>query len=143
MKTIAAFCCLLLCTSFLLADDDDQPKYPGVKGTDSEITQRLIGTWVGKTKGFRGTLVYKANGECTSDLVPVDFLVKMVASPYSFKGTWRIKEGYLLSTVSESNSKAIAPGTVYRDQPLLLTEDTFVTRNEKNMVTTFKRQRDQ
>lgn len=118
---------------------EDTSDYPGVKGSDQEIAQKLTGTWTGKKMGFRATLIYKSDGTCSSSLDPEDFFVKVVADPYSFTGKWEIKGGILLTTVTKSSSEAIKVGTRYKDQPLELTKRTFVTKNEKDMITTFTR----
>jgi len=111
-----------------------------VGGSDADITHRLTGTWVGKEKGFEGTLEYHPDGVCVSRLEPVDFPVVLFAHPYQFKGTWKIRNGALYSTVTSSNIKAISKGTVYRNEILKLTSDTFTTRNERGWVTEFKKQ---
>jgi hypothetical protein len=120
--------------------DPDPPKYPGVHGTDASITTQLTGTWTGKEKGFRGTLEYRADGVCTSKLVPEDFPLTLFADPYSFEGTWKIDHGVLYSTVVHSSTPKIPKGKVYKNTLLELNHDSFVTKNELGWTTPFKRQ---
>jgi hypothetical protein len=115
------------------------PDTYAVPRADAAITRLLIGHWEGEQKGFRGVLIYRPDGTCSSTLKPHSPLMRLIASPYHFSGTWRIEKGKLHTRVTQSSTRAIAPGTHYINEILHLDRHTFITKNEKGWITIFAR----
>jgi hypothetical protein len=140
MKSFSAW---LLCLGWLLLATAGQAAETAAlvrpKLGDAQIKKLVTGQWSNLQKGFRGKLVYAADGKSTCELVPVDFLTKMLLSTYAFEGTWQIKDGLLYTKVIKSSSKNFPIGETYRDEILDLTPDSMTLRNQKQMVTRFER----
>jgi hypothetical protein len=116
------------------------PQAYTVPHSNAAITRLLIGHWQGEQKGFRGILIYRADGTCSSTVKPHSLLMRLIATPYHFSGTWRIQKGKLHTRVTQSSTRAIAVGTHYINEILHLDHHTFITKNEKGWITTFTRQ---
>jgi hypothetical protein len=130
---------LLLGWGGLSAEEPTALVHP--KLSDAQIKKMVSGRWTNVQKGFKGKLVYAADGTSSCELEPVAFFTKMLLSTYSFEGTWQIKAGLLYTKVAKSSTKNFPVGETYRDEIMELTPDSMTLRNQKKMVTKFERLR--
>ena len=88
---------------------------------------------------FHGTTSFAADGKFTTRGF---FTLLNDKGPMNYEGTWQIKDGFLIETVTGSDSKAVPVGTITRDKVLRLNGDELVYKTERGQVVTRKRKTD-
>jgi hypothetical protein len=95
---------------------DEPPAPPG----DDDIRQKVVGTWIVDINSSTGVSI-KGTVRILSD---GSFISKATASlrgeklEIDYEGTWRVKGGYLIETITKSDSELARVGKVTSDKIL-------------------------
>jgi len=133
---VKSFGVLVLFTSFTITGPAFGHEDKANKQTDEEITKLLVGKWTVdegdgvKEPKIKGTMNYKKDGtvdaEATIDAGKQTFKI-------SLSGTWKVKEGVLISTVTKTNApELIKEGHVSKDTVVSIDDKEFKYKEEKS-----------
>ncbi len=114
---------------------------------DIEISQKLLYIWIvyaqwpptSVPNHFDGTEVYSPNGEFITKGV---FTIVDDKQPLEYQGTWQIKDGFLIETVTKSSTKAIRVGLVTHDKIIRIDDKEMIYQTEKGKTVNRKRKPD-
>jgi hypothetical protein len=127
---------LLLMTSALLLSAAEEL-------TDEKLREKLVGEWIVDVQTpnykIRGTATLKSDGTVISQAV-FTRLPSEQKFAMSYEGTWEVKDGYIIETVSKSShTQFIAVGLVTKDKIHSIDDQAFEYLTEQGKIV--KRQR--
>ena len=101
---------------------------PQTPPSDADIRQKVVGTWtVGMQSAggisIKGTVTIASDGGFVSSMTIVGHDSKQEVS---YEGTWQVKGGALIETVTKSDSKMTPVGVVTRDRIISVDEYQLV-----------------
>jgi len=109
--------------------------------SDAEIRQKVVGTWIvdiHSTNGvsIEGTVTFVSDSEFISKATVT---VSDKKQEMKYEGIWQAKDGYLIETITKSNSKTIPIGKVTRDKIIRVDDQELVFQTEHGKIETRKR----
>ena len=76
------------------------------KQSDAEICKEILGTWVSGNSKEGGVITFTLNGHFTSSITNK-------YTNWVSEGTWKIKDGTIISTVKKTSSPDKSQGIIY------------------------------
>jgi len=114
---------------------------PQKEPSDAEIRQKVVGTWIVDIHSTNGVSI-----EGTVTIVPDSkFISKATATvgdkkqELDYEGIWQPKDGYLIETITKSDSKLITVGKVTHDKIIRVDDQELVFQTESGKMVTRKR----
>jgi len=106
--------------------------------TDDEIRQKIVGTWLVDNHLPNGnSLVVTETVLSTNSMTTkAAFIIGEHKEELEYSSTWQVKDGYLITTVTKSNSKDTTPGEVAREKVVTLNENIYVFHTESGKTIT-------
>ncbi len=121
----------------------ERPMGPSGPLSDRAIRAKLLGTWIVAFKqagaSMDGTVTFSADGRLVGEAVFSRGSARMTVT---FKAEWRIEDAALIETITAA-SDATMIGLQTRDRIILIDDDRYVARNERGVVETLVRKKDQ
>lgn len=117
---------------------------PQKPDSDLAIRQRVVGPWIVDSHSpngasFHGTMTIVSGSNFISKAT-MTFGEKK--QELNFEGTWQVKNGFLIETVTKSGSKFPPVGLVTRDNIIRVDDQELVFKTEQGKTVTRKRSRD-
>jgi len=106
--------------------------------SDDELSQKVVGSWIStytNTTKLAGTLIYGIYDKNGSAHWHGTVFKKSESRPLpDADGTWRVKNGYLVTAITNLSSKQTLPSQESRDQILSVTDSQFTYRDEQDTI---------
>lgn len=107
-------------------------KLPG----DTEIRQKIVGTWVVDIPPIKGTVTIISGGRFVSQAA---ISLANNTQEIRYEGAWQIDGGILIEEIKKSDSKLVPVGLVSRDKIIRLNDQELVYLTEKGKTVTRER----
>ena len=116
--------------------------------SDDELSRRMLQTWMVHTvyppvdvpNHFAGTETFTSDGKFTLEGA---FTVLKDKEPLKYEGTWNMKDGFLVETVTKSSRPALVHvGAVTKDKIVRVDNKELVYQTEQGKTVTRKRKPD-
>jgi hypothetical protein len=109
--------------------------------SDTGIRQKIVGTWIVDShsptgSSMKGTVTILSDGSLVAKLT---IIRKNGEEDFGYEGTWQVKEGFLIETVTSSHSRLTVTGHVTRDKIIRLDAHELVFQMETGRIVTRKR----
>ena len=120
-------------------------KEPQKQMSDDELSHRMLQTWmvhvvyspVDVPNHFAGVETFTSNGKFA---LKGAFTVLKDKEPLEYEGTWNVKDGFLVETVTKSSRPAVIHvGAVTRDKIVRVDDRELVYQTEQGKTVTRKR----
>ena len=128
----------ILALGLLIGRPADEPQMPP---SDDEIRQKVVGTWMVDINSVTGVSI-KGTVRILSD---GSFVSKAIATlrgeklKIDYEGNWRVKGGYLIETITKSDSEHTQIGKVTSDKVVRVDDHEFSYENAGGKSVTTKR----
>jgi len=109
--------------------------------SDGEIRSKVVGTWVVDLQSPNGMSMKGTVTIASGD----KFVTKMILTmgdrkqEMNIEGTWETKDGFLVETITKSDSKLAAVGSVTRDKIIRVDDQELVYQTEQGKTVTRRR----
>lgn len=137
MKTVYLFTIFSLLTiSASKANSSDE-----ASPNDTEIGQKIIGVWIVDIRSTN-SLSIEGTVAINSD---ESFISKATitraghSQSVRYEGTWQVKDGFLIETITKSDFKSITVGKITHDKIVGIDENEMVFQTESGKTETRKR----
>ena len=109
--------------------------------TDDEIRQKIVGTWLVNNHFSNGNSLMVTERILSNNSVATKatFTIGEHKEELEYNATWRVKDGYLIETVTKSNSKQVPLGKITRDKVITLNDNVYVCQTESGKTITEQR----
>jgi hypothetical protein len=109
--------------------------------TDDDIRQKIVGTWLVETHLSNGNSVIGTETILLSNSMvsKATLTIGDTKEELEYNATWQVKDGYLIETVTKSNSERIPLGKITRDKVVTLDDKVFIFQTEGGRTVTRKR----
>ncbi|HXI73337.1 MAG TPA: hypothetical protein VNN22_23600 [Verrucomicrobiae bacterium] len=109
--------------------------------TDDEIRQKIVGTWLVNNHLSNGNSLVVTEKILANNSVATKatFTVGEHKEELEDSATWQVKDGYLIETVTKSNSEQVPLGKITRDKVITLNDNMYICRTESGKTVTEKR----
>jgi hypothetical protein len=109
--------------------------------SDTGIRQKIVGTWIVDShspsgSSMKGTVIILSDG---SLVAKVTIIRKNSEEDFEYEGTWQVKDGFLIETVTRSHSRLAVKGHVTRDKIIRLDTHELAYQTETGRIVTRKR----
>jgi hypothetical protein len=109
--------------------------------TDDDIRQKIVGTWLVETHLSNGNSVIGTETILLSNSMvsKATLTIGDTKEELEYNATWQVKDGYLIETVTKSNSEGIPLGKITRDKVVTLDDNVFIFQTESGRTVARKR----